>query len=323
MGQRQGATVSTEPEQTEDDFQKELIELFGQEAQEWLIQIHSALTELESQPDTDRHAQLVDAVVRGITSLGGSAATVNLPDVERATFALLPFIDTLKDRTTATKQDFGTVREQFCLVIASVTMATGITLDLGPEQGAPPQPEPAIDFLTLLNALRMLQDEQVAKEVPSRSLIPQVMHRLEQEARQGESQIQMTAFQQLLGELQSTDARCLDSLREALPGIAQNLNRLRVEGLTVLEPGNVLGTCMQQIEQLQGIAKQVHATPLVTFLTGLQNFLALIVQRRIVIASQRVQAVEARILAVMTTIEDWITAGQQERDLMSRLLPAA
>lgn len=49
MGQRQGATVSTEPEQTEDDFQKELIELFGQEAQEWLIQIHSALTELESQ----------------------------------------------------------------------------------------------------------------------------------------------------------------------------------------------------------------------------------------------------------------------------------
>jgi hypothetical protein len=61
----------------------------------------------------------------------------------------------------------------------------------------------------------------------------------------------------------------------------------------------------------------------VTFLTGLQNFLALIVQRRIVIASQRVQAVEARILAVMTTIEDWITAGQQERDLMSRLLPAA
>ena len=121
-------------------------------------------------------------------------------------------------------------------------MATGITLDLGPEQGAPPQPEPAIDFLTLLNALRMLQDEQVAKEVPSRSLIPQVMHRLEQEARQGESQIQVTAFQQLLGELQSTDARCLDSLRQALPGIAQNLNRLRVEGLTVLEPGNVLGT---------------------------------------------------------------------------------
>ena len=59
-------------------------------------------------------------VVRGITSLGGSAATVNLSDVERATFALLPFIDTLKDRTTATRQDYVTVREQFRIVIASV-----------------------------------------------------------------------------------------------------------------------------------------------------------------------------------------------------------
>ncbi len=132
--------MSTEPEQTEDDFQKELIDLFGQEAQEWLGQIHSALAELEGQPDADRHRQLVDAVVRGITSLGGSAATVNLPDVERATFALLPFIDTVKDRTTATSQDFSTVREQFRLVVTSVTTATGLSLDLGPAQAAPPEP---------------------------------------------------------------------------------------------------------------------------------------------------------------------------------------
>ena len=140
MSQGQDATVSTEPEQTEDDFQKELVELFGQEAQEWLIQIHSALTELESQPDLDRHTQLVDAIVRGITSLGGSAATVNLSDVERATFALLPFIDTLKDRTTATRQDHVTVREQFRIVIASVTAATGIRSILDRPKEAPPNP---------------------------------------------------------------------------------------------------------------------------------------------------------------------------------------
>ena len=71
--------MSAEPEQTQDDFQKELIELFGQEAQEWLVQIHAALVELESPPDSDRHSQLIDAVVQGITSLGGSAATVVCP----------------------------------------------------------------------------------------------------------------------------------------------------------------------------------------------------------------------------------------------------
>ena len=314
--------MSSEPEQTEDDFQKELVELFGQEAQEWLVQIYSALTELESLPDSDRHTQLVDAVVRGITSLGGSAATVNLSDVERATFALLPFIDTLKDRTTTTKQDYSTVYEQFRLVVISVTTATGITLDLGSAQEPPAQSEPAADFLTLLNALRMLQDERETKGIATHSLIPQVMQRLEHEARQGAEQMQATNYHQLLNDLQATEAQYLDSLRQQLPVVAQHLTRLRTEGLGALEPDNILGVCIQNIECLQGLARQANAAPLVTFLTGLQNFLSLIVQRRIDIASQRVQSVEARIRTVVFTIEEWITAGQEERDAMGRLLRA-
>ena len=314
--------LPTEPEQTEDEFQKELVELFGQEAQEWLLQIPSALTELEGQPDPDRHMQLVDAVVRGITSLGGSAATVNLSDVERATFALLPFIDTLKDRTTATNQDYVTVREQFRIVSASVTTATGMTLDLGPSSEVPPQSEPAADLLTLLNALRTLHDEHAAG-LPSRRLIPQVMQRLEQEARQGVGQMQATRFHQILVDLQGADEQFLGTLRQQLPAVAQSLTRLRREGLAVLEPDDVLGGCIQNLEQLQGIAKQANASPLVTFLSGLQSFLSLIVQRRVVLASQRVESVETRIHAVRATIEEWITAGQQEREAMGRLLPAA
>jgi chemotaxis protein histidine kinase CheA len=322
MSHRQDVTVSTEPEQTDDAFQRELVELFGQEAREWLVQIHSALTELESQPDPDRHTQLVDAVVRGITSLGGSAATVNLSDVERTTFALLPFIDILKDRTTATKQDYVTVREQFRIVILSVTTATGITLDLGPAHGTPPQSEPTADLLTLLNALRTLQDTNVM-DPSSRSLIPQVMQRLEQEARQGTTQIQPGNFHQILLDLQSADEQLLQSLREQLPVVTDGLTRLRSEGITVLEPDNVFGSCIQGIEHLQGIAKQANATSLVTFLAGLQSFLFLIIHRRVVLESQRLESVEARIRAVLVTIEGWIAIGNQERDAMSRLLPTA
>lgn len=323
MSHGQDATVSTESEQTEDDFQRELVELFGQEAREWLLQIHSALTELESQPDPDRHTQLVNAVVRGITSLGGSAATVNLSDVERTTFALLPFIDTLKDRTTATKQDYATVREQFRIVILSVTTATRITLDLGPAQGEPPQSEPSADLLMLLNALRTLQDDNAAMDPSSRSLIPQVMQRLEQEARQGTAKIQWKSFQQVLLDLQSTDEQLLQSLREQLPAVTDSLTKLRNEGVTVLDPDNVFGACIQCIEHLQGIAKQANATPLVTFLAGLQSFLSLVIHRRVVLASQRLESVEARIRAVLVTIDEWIAIGQQERDAMSRLLPTS
>ena len=39
---------------TDDEFQKELITLFVQEAQEWLQQIHVALDELQQGPPADR-----------------------------------------------------------------------------------------------------------------------------------------------------------------------------------------------------------------------------------------------------------------------------
>lgn len=315
--------MSIEPEHTEDAFQKELVDLFGQEAREWLVQIHSALIELEGQPDSDRHLQLVDAVVRGITSLGGSAATVNLSDVERATFALLPFIDTLKDRTTATKQDYATVREQFRIVSASVTTATGLTIDLGPSWEAPIQSEATTDLLTLLNALRVLSDEYAAAGHTSHRLIPQVMQRLEQEARQGVGQMPADRFRQILVEFQHADEQFLGTLRGQLPAVAQNLTRLRQEGVAVLESDGLLNGCIQELEALQGAAKQANVSPLVTFLSGLHSFLSLIAQRRVVLLSQRLESVETRIHTVLATIEEWIIAGQRECEAMGRLLPSA
>jgi hypothetical protein len=314
--------VAIEPEQTEGDFQRELVELFGQEARDWLVQIDSALTELQSQPDLDRHTQLVDAVMRGITSLGGSAATVNLSDVERTTFALLPFIDTLKDRTTATKEDYVTVYEQFRVVILSVTTATGITLELGALHKAPLQSEPTSDLLTLLNSLRALQDTNVGD--PSfRSLIPQVMQRLEQEARLGTTQIRGKDFHRILLDLQSADEQLLQSLREELPAVTDGLSRLRREGTIAYNSNNAFGSCIPGIEHLQGIAKQANATSLVTFLTGLQSLLSLIIHRHVVLEAHRLESVEARIRAVLLTIEGWIAVGNRERDAMGRLLPTS
>lgn len=323
MNRSVDTALSMDAEQNQDDFQKELIELFGQEAQEWLVQIHSALTELESQPDSERHAQLVNVIIRGITSLGGSAATIDLPEVERATFALLPYIETLKDRTTVTQQDFSTVREQFRIVVACVKGATGITLEMEPPAEAVLAPEPAMDFLTLLNALRALQDQQPTNANVSRSLIALVLQRFEHEARQGGEVIQAATFQQILQELHRTDAHCLDLLMQELPGIARYVSRLRVEGAGVAEPEQPLGLSLERLQHLQGVAKQANATMLVTFLAGLQNFLSLIIQRRISVGKHRLQSVEGRILVMAGMVEEWIATGQKEFEAMSRLVPAA
>ncbi|MEK6532753.1 MAG: hypothetical protein AABZ52_02580, partial [Nitrospirota bacterium] len=61
--------------ETDDEFQKELIALFTQEAQEWLQQIHVALDELQQGPPADRHLKLAHTIKAGLTNLGGSAAT--------------------------------------------------------------------------------------------------------------------------------------------------------------------------------------------------------------------------------------------------------
>jgi hypothetical protein len=65
--------------ETEDDFQKELVELFVLEAHEWLQNIHVALDELQQAPVPERHAMLIGTISAGVTNLAGSAATINLP----------------------------------------------------------------------------------------------------------------------------------------------------------------------------------------------------------------------------------------------------
>ena len=123
------------------------------------------------------------------------------------------------------------------------------------------------------------------------------MQRLEHEARQGTGQIQATHYHQMLRDLQMTDAEYLDSIRRQLPRVTQHLNGIRIEGRRHQSRAK-LSECIQNIEHLQGIAKQAHATPLVTFLAGLQSFVSLLAQHHIVISSRRIDAVEARLRAV-------------------------
>ena len=82
-----------------DDFQKELVDLFVQEAQEWLQNIHVALDELQQSPAPERHAKLIETISAGVTNLGGSAATIDLPDVEQASFKALPLIEAIRGPT--------------------------------------------------------------------------------------------------------------------------------------------------------------------------------------------------------------------------------
>ena len=99
------------------------------------------------------------------------------------------------------------------------------------------------------------------------------------------------------------------------------MNRLRVEGFGDLRDGDLL---LQSLEHLHGVVAKDErdGTCDVTSL-GLRNFLSLLVQRRVSVGEFRLQAVERRILAMESMVDEWVANGQKELDVMSRLVPAA
>ena len=115
---------------TTDDFQKELVDLFVQEAHEWLQNIHVALDELQQGPAPERHAKLIGIISAGVTNLGGSAATINLPDIEHASFEAIPFIEALQDPQKAfSVQDFLSLCKQLGQIHTALTRATGTSFE--------------------------------------------------------------------------------------------------------------------------------------------------------------------------------------------------
>src|SRR5579885_3458718 len=105
----------------EDAFLDEVLGLFVLEAQEWISQSNTALLELEHHPASDRKTKLYDTISCGITNLGGSAATVELRDLEKLAFALLPLLQSLRDRSENVSADLlAVLRQGLNTIIATV-----------------------------------------------------------------------------------------------------------------------------------------------------------------------------------------------------------
>lgn len=313
--------MSTETPHNDDEFQKELVELFGQEAREWLTQIDAALTELEAQAAPDRHVQLVEAIVRAVTSLGGSAATINLPEVEQATFALLPFLDIVRDRTTASKQDYFTVRQQFSVVMASVRDATGLAFGADPIADGTRPGTAHIDLPSLLNALRELQDTCARTRSWTRHLIRNVIRRLEQEATQGKERIEPDVFQRMLADLVRVDDDFFLDLQRTLPDVRRMVDGLKTRPDHTSFPSDDLSPGLAEVDRLHGHAKHIHATAIAAFLGGLRSFIALLAQRRLGARATKLDAVAARITSVLEMTHEWMQSGHEEREAIMKVLP--
>ncbi|MDE3050608.1 MAG: hypothetical protein KGJ48_12000, partial [Nitrospirota bacterium] len=299
---------------TTDDFQKELVELFVQEAHEWLQNIHVALDELQQGPAPERHARLIGTISAGVTNLGGSAATINLPDVERASFEAIPFIEALQDPQKALSvQDFLSLCKQLGQIHTALTRATGISFEDDGSGAVAEAVYASISPGEFLQALQRLQEKQSPSTASGRNLIRSMIERMEGQVHAGVERIDATVIQGYLARVSEAEESFLKEIDERVPEIFEKMSVLRIDGGEVSSRMSALEAFLQDVARLRTEAQQVNAGSAMMFFAGLHSLLTVVAQRRVLLAATRVEAVKARLEMMGGAIRQWVEYGRAER----------
>jgi chemotaxis protein histidine kinase CheA len=308
--------------EAEDAFQKELIELFVQEAQEWLQQIHVALDELQQAPPAERHRSLAQTIKVGITNLGGSAATINLSDVERASFSALPFIEAVQEPSARiSADDFLALCKQLGHIHGTLTRATGVAFDTEVAQVSVDAPA-AIGTKELLALLRGLYDQGPATRTFSRNLVQTMVAQTEGLLQRGVEQCNLLSIQEFLDRLAEGEQGFLELARQEVPHLSTTLQALRNGSASSDLPSSHLQTVVERVAQLWSAAQQVNASHTMTFFMGLHSFLTTVMERRVTVDAKRYEAVQSRLAQSVNSLDEWAQCGQAERAAIQRVLPS-
>jgi len=307
-----------------DDFQKELVDLFVQEAHEWLQNIHVALDELQQGPAPERHAKLIGTISAGVTNLGGSAATINLPDVEHASFETIPFIEALQDpQKSLSAQDFLSLCKQLGQIHAALTRATGISFE-GDGSGASAEAVyPSFSPGDFLQALQGLQEKQPFSIASGHHLIRNMIEQMEGQVHAGVERLDATVIQEYLVRVSEAEESFLQAIDERVPEIFKKISALKMDGSEVSSRMTALEVSLQDVAHLRAEAQQVNAGSAIMFFTGLHSLLTVVAQNRMCLAATRVESVKARLQVIGGAIRQWVEHGRSQRAAIDQLFPAS
>ncbi len=308
--------------ETEDAFQKELVELFVQEAQEWLQQIHVALDELQQSPPSERHCALAQTIKVGITNLGGSAATLKLSDVERASFSALPFVEAVEDPAVQTSvHDFIALCRQLGHIHGALTRATGVTFDENQVPASPENPPAMISTTEFLALLRGVQSQHVPSDGFHRNLVQTMVTQAEGLMGRGMKQCNVASIREFLDRLAEGDQGFLQVVRQELPHLTAVLQSLKHDRVEASSPSSELQQTVERVAQLWSAAQQVNASHAMVFFMGLHSFLTIVTQHRVVVNTKNYDTIQSRLSQSVTKIEEWAESGRMERMAIQSVLP--
>lgn len=310
-----------EPAAAGNDFQRELLELFAAEAYEWLAQIQQALARFQASLDPSVKFDALDIISRGITSLGGSAATVDLPAIQELVFGLLPLLEQLRGPDSANASDtLANLRDSLANITGLVASNTGMPATVTFEAHKPDLRQ-AKEFLQALHTLRRTQMRAVHV---SRSVTDSVIRRVQQDLEHGLSQVHApTILAQLDDVCRSNDA-FVHRVQSALPDLCAAVTAMRSmlrQPVQILPPDQT-AKWLHAVDQLTEQARQREAAPLHHFFQGLSSFIKIATERRLAVSTQRFGAVETRLNGIASMAHAWLEAERAEREAIVQLLAA-
>lgn len=308
---------------TTDDFQKELVDIFVQEAHEWLQNIHIALDELQQGPPPERHAKLIETISVGVMNLGATAATINLPDVKHASFAAIPLVEALQDPQKALSvQDFLSLCKQLGQIHTALTRATGISFE---DDGSSAAAEAVYTSLSpgeFLQALQGLQEKLSSDAEPGRNLIRSLIEQMEGQIQASVERIDASVIQEYLARVSEAEESFLKAIDEWVPDIVEKISALKMDGSEVSSRMMTLEASLQDVARLRTEAQQVNAGSAMKFFAGLHSLLSLVLQRRVLLTATRVESVKERLRMMGDAIRRWVEHGRAQRAAIDQLLPA-
>ena len=101
-------------------------------------------------------------------------------------------------------------------------------------------------------------------------------------------------------------------ITQQLPSVTDALARLKTMEVSD-SSSERFQILLDQVAQLWTVAQQVNASQAMTFFMGLHSFLSVVIQRRVVVAAQKYDAIESRLRAMTGLIQDWVDTGREER----------
>lgn len=306
---------------TGDEFQRELLELFAAEAYEWLAQIQQALARFQASLDPSVKLDALDVISRGITSLGGSAATVDLPAIQELVFGLLPLLEQLRGADSVDVNDtLAKLRDSLANITGLVASNTGIAATVTFEAQKPDLHHAK----AFLHALHTLRRAQMRAASAARSVTDNVIRRVQRDIEQGVSQVDTPTILAQVDEVcrdHDDFVRLVQSTLPALSAAVAALKSMSRESPSIRPPDQAT-EWLHTVDQLVDQARQRDAVPLLHFFQGLSSFIKIVTEHRLTISAQRFGAVETRLGGMASIAQAWLEAERAERAAIVQLLAA-